>query len=70
MAYTDDLRTARDQMAARLKDITVSPKPSYSIDGQSISWGDYIAQLTDGLARLDGLISGGEPFEVVSQGIT
>lgn len=53
MTYVDDLKTARDNVAARLKEITAAPKPSYDIDGQQVSWGDYLAQLTAGLDMLE-----------------
>ena len=28
-----------------IADITMAPKPSYNIDGQSIQWTDYLKQL-------------------------
>lgn len=32
--------------------ITVDPKPSYNIDGQLVSWGEYLDTLTTKLASL------------------
>lgn len=43
MAYLDDLITARDTLAAAIKDN--AGKPDYSIDGQSVSWTSIISQL-------------------------
>jgi hypothetical protein len=68
--YLENLTTARDQIAANLAAITAQPKPTYSIDGQSVSWqslfDSYIAQLD----KLNALIAAAEPFEVQSQGGT
>lgn len=36
----------REAAATRLSELLASPKPSYSIDGQSVSWGDYHERLT------------------------
>ena len=60
MTYIDDLTTARDNLAARIKDLTAQPKPNYSIDGQTVSWGDYLRQLLalDGLAELVKVVLG------------
>jgi hypothetical protein len=52
MAAVDDIATALDQVAARIKDLTVDPKPDYSVNGQSISWGSYLDMLTRQLAAL------------------
>lgn len=56
MAYIDDLKTARDNMAARLKDVTAAPKPSYDVDGQKVSWTEYIRLLAEGVERLNAVI--------------
>lgn len=53
MAAIDDLQTARDQIAGKIKEITTNPKPSYSVDGASYSWGEYLRQLTDGLQAVE-----------------
>jgi hypothetical protein len=64
----EQLQTIKTQTLALIAEITVAPKPSYSIDGQAVSWADYLAQLTrtaqwcdDQLARID-------PFESQSRG--
>lgn len=71
MSVLSDLTTAREQLAARLVEITASPKPSYTIDGQHVSWHSYQQQLTGQIERLNRLIqqeSG--PFEHRSQAVT
>ena len=45
MAELDDLVAARANIAARLREITATPKPSYSIDGQTFSWTEYFEAL-------------------------
>ena len=69
----ENLQTARDNMAARLAEITASPKPSYSIDGQAFSWTEYMKFLLDGIRALDEQIAasgGGEKFIGSSQAVT
>lgn len=52
MAAVDDLGTAIAQVAAQIKDITLNPKPTYSVNGQSVSWESYLSMLTDQLVKL------------------
>lgn len=75
MTYIDDLTTARDNVAARIKDLTAQPKPNYSIDGQTVSWGDYLRQLLAAQQEIEAAIVAAQlasdgPFEVISQGFT
>jgi hypothetical protein len=66
-----NLATAREQIAARIVDITATPKPDYSIDGESISWGAYLTQLTQQLEALDKAIQRSDgPFEVRTRAAT
>lgn len=59
--YLENLQTARDTLAAALA--TNAGKPNYSIDGQSVTWGE----LMDRLAKLDAAIAAGQgPIEVRS----
>jgi hypothetical protein len=58
-------------MAARLKAITASPKPSYMIDGQSIQWGAYHRMLTNGIKELSELIErDAGPYEEITEAYT
>lgn len=68
--YLENLATARDNFAAKLAEISASPKPSYSIDGQSVSWTEYYKFLSDQVDKVNEQINSGEPFEEVGQGIT
>ena len=75
MAYIDDLKTARDNLATQIKDVTAQPKPNYSIDGQTVGWGDYLRQLLAAQKEIEAAIVDAElasdgPFEIISQGFT
>ena len=50
--------------------LTASPKPTYWLDGQSVSWGDYLARLQATLDWCERKLAGAEPFEIQSQGMT
>lgn len=41
----DAKRAALTQIIARIAEITASPKPDYSIDGQTVSWRAYLDSL-------------------------
>lgn len=54
MTVVADLTTARENYAARLAAISAltEDKPSYSVDGRSISWTEYQAFLVDKIEHL------------------
>lgn len=57
----ENLTVARDNLAARLAEITANPKPDYSVDGQQISWAAYqtmIIQQMEGLEKARQIVSG------------
>ncbi len=73
MPNTDDdnlilLQTARDNIIVLIGSLTAQPKPNYDIDGQRISWGDYLKQLRDALKGLNDEIALIEPAQEESQG--
>lgn len=58
---------ALDNIAARIAEMTVAPKPNYSIDGRSYSWQSLFDSLIK--AQMDLLtarLNADGPFEVVS----
>jgi hypothetical protein len=70
MAVLDTLTSAKANVASILAEITANPKPSYSIDGQSVSWESYFSMLTDKLEKLNQLIQvEGGPFEQQTQAL-
>ncbi len=65
-----NLQVAKANVAAILAQITADPKPSYSIDGQSVSWESYFSMLTGKLEALNKLIQvEGGPFEQRTQAL-
>jgi len=66
----EQLQTIRSQTLALVAEITANPKPSYMLDGQSISWGDYLAKLRVTVDWCERKLAGEEPFEIRSRGIS
>jgi hypothetical protein len=48
----ENLQTAYDNYATILADISESPKPTYSLDGQSFSWTEYQRFLLEQMAAI------------------
>ena len=67
---THQLQLIKSQTLALLQSLTLAPKPSYQIDGQSVSWGDYLAQLRSTVEWCDHQLVRSEPFEFRSRGCT
>lgn len=69
MSNLDLLNTAKTNILNNLTTITTNPKPTYSLDGQSISWSEYHQMLVTQLNTINDLIvieSG--PFAFYTQG--
>jgi len=64
------IATIRTQTYALIVDMTANPKPSYDIDGQSVSWAAYLKTLQDTINWCDQQTIGNEPFEIISQAYT
>lgn len=69
-ADSTQIATIKTQTLALIAQITATPKPSYSIDGQSVSWGEYLRQLQETVAWCDQQLAAAEPFEIHSQAYT
>jgi len=52
----------------RLTEIMATPKPNYSVDGQSVSWGDFRKSLIENIRELQTMINERCPFELKSRG--
>lgn len=61
--YEQNLVTARDNLAAALASATANPCPNYSIDGQTVSFADYIDSLNRQIDTINAKIAAGTPFE-------
>lgn len=70
MPDLEQLQTIRNQTLARIAELTASPKPSYEIDGQSVSWSEYLARLQATVDWCERKLAGRQPIEIHSQGIT
>jgi hypothetical protein len=68
MSYIDDLKTARDNIAAQLAEMTGSPKPTYSKGGQTFAWGEHFNNLLKAQADINKQLATAEPFIIESQG--
>ena len=60
----------KTQTLTLIASVTESPKPSYSIDGQSVAWGEYLARLQAIVDWCDQKIADYDPFEVHTEGYT
>jgi hypothetical protein len=70
MADEDIIANIKTQTLTLIEMITTNPKPSYSIDGQAVSWADYLAQLRATVAWCNEQLNIEEPFEIHSRGYT
>ncbi len=66
----EQLATIRASTLAQLAELRANPKPSYSIDGQQVSWESYAESLQRTIDWCDEKIAGEEPFEFESRGFT
>ncbi len=64
MTELEKLEAIRDNIYAELATITASPKVSYSIDGQSVSWSERFSSLMNALETLNTLILAASPYEL------
>jgi len=66
----EQITAIKTQALTRIAEITAAPKPSYDLDGQKVSWGDYLAQLQKTVDWCNEKLAAEQPFEVRSQGYT
>ncbi|MGL6193960.1 MAG: hypothetical protein ACRC2T_03970 [Thermoguttaceae bacterium] len=59
----------RAQALERITEMTAVPKPSYSVDGQSVSWNDYLKQLQSTVQWCDTIINAENIPAVISKGV-
>lgn len=64
------IETIRGLALAQLIELRASPKPTYKIDGQTVSWEGYIKSVEATIDWCDEKLIGLDPFEVRSQGYT
>ena len=66
----EQLQTILSQTLARIAEVTAEPKPSYTLDGQRVSWDDYLARLRQTVDWCEQKLAGHEPTEIRSRGVT
>ena len=66
----EQLSTILSQTLAIIAEMTANPKPSYTLDGQTVSWGDYLSKLRATVDWCEQKLAGCEPFEIHSRGTT
>jgi hypothetical protein len=60
----EQLRTIKSQVLAVMAEVTAAPKPSYNVDGQRMSWNDYLLKLRGIVTWCDERLAALEPYEV------
>ena len=68
----ENLATARDNMALAIKVQTANwtaagCPPTFSIDGESYQWNDWLRSQSEGLKALQETIAVMDPFELIQQ---
>ncbi|MAT73062.1 MAG: hypothetical protein CMJ58_26560 [Planctomycetaceae bacterium] len=64
------IETIRSQTLAQLAELRAAPKPTYAIDGQSVSWTAYVESLQRTVDWCDAKLADGQPYEIRTQGTT
>jgi hypothetical protein len=67
---SQQLELIRSQALQSMADLTARPKPSYVIDGQSISWNEYLEQLRQTVSWVDRQLQTRQPLEIHTLGST
>jgi len=66
----EQIQTIRTQTLAIIAELTADPKPTYYIDGQTVSWNSYLTTLQATVDWCERKLAGAEPFEIHSRGTT
>jgi hypothetical protein len=66
----EQIQTIKSQTLAVIAQVTAAPKPTYEIDGQSVSWNAYLRRLQLTVDWCDEKLAAYQPFEVQSRACT
>lgn len=67
----DSVNAAILNVTALIAQITANPQPSYSVQGVSVSWSDYLSVLTAQLEKLqEASIYLSGPYELTTQAVS
>lgn len=70
MTDQEQIQLIRQQTLTQLIDLRANPKPSYTIDGQTVSWSEYAGALQRTIDWCDGKLLALEPFEFQTRAVT
>jgi len=70
MSDREQLEAIKSATLVQLAELRASPKPSYSLDGQSVSWETYAASLQQTVDWCNAKLAELEPFEIHTRGGT
>jgi hypothetical protein len=70
MSDIEQIQNIRQLALSQLADLRANPKPTYTIDGETVSWTAYLASLQAAVDWCDAKLVGLAPFEIQSQAIT
>jgi hypothetical protein len=66
----EQLETIKSQTLAQLVTLRANPKPTYNIDGQTVSWTAYLSSLERTVEWCNAQLGGLDPAEVHTRGTT
>ena len=66
MDIKTELTTALETLVGVYQTVVANPKPTYSLDGQSVSWGEYAKMLRAEIEALTGTLAAFDPVELRS----
>lgn len=69
MTDIERMKSIKSKLLDTLESLATNPKPTYSIDGQVVSWNEYFQMLVAQVKSLNDLINAEEPFEIRTQGL-
>jgi hypothetical protein len=70
MTDAAQLATIKQQALELIAELTLNAKPSYVLDGQQVSWEQYLTRLQATVDWCDRKLGEHDPFEIQTQGLT
>ena len=70
MSDVEQIRTIKANTLAQMAEVSSQKKPSYSENGQSFSWTEYLEYLQRRVDWCNQQLASEEPFEIDSQGFS
>lgn len=70
MSDIEQIQTIKSNTLAQMAEVSSQKKPSYSEDGQSFSWTEYLEHLQRRVDWCNEQLAADAPFEIPSQGFT